>query len=426
MSLSNLAQRSAQTAAPAEPWARYGLFSAVIAAAGLPLYIHAPKYFADVYDAPLASIGATLLALRLIDFAQDPLLGRLVDAGLLARRRLAALGLVGVAGGMLLLFAVRAPIDPVAWMAIGAAVLFTSFSLLTILFYAQGVAVLRGAPARAHLTLAAWREAGALLGVSVACALPAIVAATFWPEGGYAALAWAVTLLAALAGVLMRRRWRDAPAPAAEGIGTVLRDARLRGLLLVGVLNAAPLAVTATLFLFYVESVLAAPDWAGPLLLLFFLAAAAAAPFWSRAAKRWGARPVIALAMALAIVSFIGAYLLGPGDVAPFALICAASGAALGADLTLLPAMFAQRLAEVAPQGGQGFGLWSFGSKLTLALAAGALLPLLEAAGFVSGGANGAEALATLSLLYALAPCALKVLALAALFALADREADPC
>lgn len=414
-----------RTDARAEPWSRYALFSAVIAAAGLPLYIHAPKFFADVYGAPLAAIGATLFVLRLIDFVQDPLLGRLTDGGWISRRGLAAMGLLGIAAGMVLLFAVRAPIDPVAWMAIGATILFTSFSLLTILFYAQGVAVLKGAPDEAHLTLAAWREAGALLGVSVACALPALVGALVWPEGGfggYAALAWTVAALALAAGVLMNSRWIDAPAPAEEGIGVIVGDGRLRGLLVVGLLNAAPLAVTATLFLFYVESVLQVADLAGPLLLLFFIAAAAAAPFWSRAARRWGARPVIATAMVLAIVSFIGAFLLGPGDAALFAVICVASGAALGADLTLLPAMFAQRLAVVAPQGGQGFGLWSFCAKFTLAIAAGALLPLLQASGFESGETNNPEALFTLAALYALLPCGLKLFALAALYAVPDPE----
>jgi GPH family glycoside/pentoside/hexuronide:cation symporter len=107
---------------------------------------------------------------------------------------------------------------------------------------------------------------------------------------------------------------------------------------------------------------------------------------------------------------------LGPGDWLLFAVICIASGATLGADLTLLPAIFASRMATISPSAAEGFGLWSFVSKLTLAFAAVSLLPMLESAGFQSGSTdNPPEALAMLTLLYAAVPCALKLIAIALL-----------
>jgi glycoside/pentoside/hexuronide:cation symporter, GPH family len=117
--------------------------------------------------------------------------------------------------------------------------------------------------------------------------------------------------------------------------------------------------------------------------------------------------------MALAIAAFLWAATLGAGDTLAFALICVASGAALGADMTLLPALFARRLAAIG-QGTEGaaFGLWSFVSKLSLALAAATLLPALSAVGFAPGAANPEPALLALSLLYAALPCALKLMAI--------------
>ena len=112
--------------------------------------------------------------------------------------------------------------------------------------------------------------------------------------------------------------------------------------------------MTSTLFLFFVESRLGAPGAEGPLLLLFFLAAAASTPLWSLAARRFGEKPALLAGMVLAVVTFVFAATLGAGDVAAFALICAASGAALGADMTLLPAIFARRLATIAPGAGRG------------------------------------------------------------------------
>lgn len=53
----------------------FAVFAAMLGAAGLPIYIHAPKVYVDEYGVSLAALGAVLFALRLIDVVQDPLLG---------------------------------------------------------------------------------------------------------------------------------------------------------------------------------------------------------------------------------------------------------------------------------------------------------------------------------------------------------------
>ena len=409
----------------AAPLPAYALFAAMLASAGLPIYIHAPKVYADGFGVSLAALGAVLFGLRLIDLVQDPALGWL--AGRLGRwRGAAAGGGVAVLGAAMLgLFAVTPPVAPLWWFALMLTALFSAYSFLTLLFYARGVERAAALGAGGHLRLAGWREGGALAGVSLAALAPAVLApAMAAPYAGFAA-GFAVLCLAAV--VAMRGDWgagRVAAGDDGPGFGAVLADPLARRLLLLALLNAAPLAVTATLFLFFVESRLAAPGWEGPLLLLFFVAAAAAAPVWSRAARRHGARRVLLAAMALSIAAFGWAALLGPGDVWPFAVICLASGAALGADMVILPALFSRRLAEAGLGAGadRGFGLWSFASKFTLAFAAAVLLPLLDRAGFTSAGPNPETALATLGALYALLPCALKLVAAALLAATPIRE----
>ncbi|MCU0899605.1 MAG: MFS transporter [Cypionkella sp.] len=393
------------------PWS---LFAAMIAAAGLPIYIHAPKFYVDSYGVSLAALGGTLALLRLIDVVQDPLLGWLAETGRRHRGQWVAIAVAVMAVSMYGLFAVPPPIAPLLWFAITLALLFSGFSFLTIVFYAQGVDRAAQLGPSGHFRLAAWRESGSLIGVSLAAVAPvALGAAMDKPFTGFA-LGFAA--LAILAAVAMRGAWQAGPvAAAAPEAGSlfrpVLADPLARRLLLIALLNAAPVAVTSTLFLFYVESRLAAPGWEGPLLLLFFLCAAASAPGWGWAAGRFGPKQSLMAAMLLAMVTFLWATGLGEGDVVAFAVICAASGAALGADLTLLPALFARRLATLGRGEGAAFGLWSFVSKLSLALAAATLLPALSLAGFTPGAANTSQALMALSLLYAALPCALKLLA---------------
>lgn len=401
--------------APGARLPAWALFGAVLSGAGLPIYIYAPKFFADNYGVSLTLLGAVLFGLRLFDVVQDPVLGW-VSERLGRARGVAVAGGVGLlALSMVSLFAIAPPVSPVLWFALTVTGLFSAFSFLTITFYAQGVTKAGGLPG-GHVQLAAWRESGALTGVCLAAVAPTLlagVAAT--PE---AVFAWIFAAVALLAGLTMAPEWRgpvsrEAPTP----IAAILRDRIARRLLILALFNAAPLAVSSTLFLFYVESRLGAPGWEGPLLVLFFLAAALSAPGWGWLAGRIGAKRSLMGAMVLAIASFAMVLTLGDGDIVPFAIVCVLSGATIGADLTLLPALFARRMADISPNGGQGFGLWSLVSKFTLALAAASLLPLLETGGFIVGGDNDADALWRLTLLYALVPCVLKLVAIGLLAA---------
>lgn len=400
----------------------YALFAALLSAAGLPLYIHAPKFYVDEYGVSLAALGAVLFGLRLLDVVQDPLLGRLSE--LLASTRGAAV-LVGsavIAIAMVGLFAVTPPINPLIWFGLMLTLVFSAFSFLTISFYAQGVVKADRLPGNGHLRLARWRETGALLGVCVAAIAPVALGSVMGaPFTGFA-IGFAV--LAVCAVLAMRGEWGAANLPRGAGVKAVLQDASARRLLLIALVNAAPAAVSSTLFLFFVETRLQAPGFEGVLLLMFFLSAALSAPVWGVLAERFGTKNVLLAAMVLAIVAFGSAVTLGPGDWVLFAIICVASGATMGADLTLLPAVFARRMAVISPSAAEGFGLWAFVSKFTLAFAAVLLLPALERAGFESGAADNPEAaLVLLSLLYAGVPCALKLVAIG-LLATTDLKED--
>jgi len=313
---------------------------------------------------------------------------------------------------MLGLFAVPPLTAPVLWFGIMLTLVFSAFSFLTICFYAQGVAKADRMEGHGHLRLARWRETGALLGVCVASVTP--VALGMVMDAPFAGFAVGFAVLAVAAAVSMRGEWLSVDVPKSTGFGTILRDPLARRLLLIALLNAAPVAVSSTLFLFYVESALEAPGFEGPLLLLFFLSAAGAAPVWGMLAEKYGTQPVLLSAMVLAIFAFGGALFLSAGDQWWFALVCVASGAAMGADLTLLPAVFATRMAQIAPSAAEGFGLWSFVSKFTLALAAAVLLPALEGAGYASGASTPQpqEAVDLLRMLYAGVPCLLKMVAI--------------
>jgi GPH family glycoside/pentoside/hexuronide:cation symporter len=138
----------------------YAVFAAVLAAAGLPIYIHAPKFYVDEYGVSLAALGSVLFGLRLLDVVQDPLLGRLAVAVRHVQGVAVAVTLAIMGAAMLGLFAVTPPTNPILWFAVMLTLVFSAFSFLTINFYARGVQKAKTLGGDVgYLQVARWREA---------------------------------------------------------------------------------------------------------------------------------------------------------------------------------------------------------------------------------------------------------------------------
>ncbi len=268
-----------------------------------------------------------------------------------------------------------------------------------------------GTDSTTRTRLTASRETFGLLGVVLAAALPNLMASDL--NSGTVRLSWILPpLLLVAAAVTLAESGGTSrpPVPAARLSRSVLRaiaDTAFVRLLLVSVANGIAAALPATLFLFFVADVLGLATMSGALLVLYFVAGAVSLPFWVRLAGPLGRVRAWGLAMLLAMFAFAGASLLGPGDLWPFAMICLASGLALGADLALPAAMVAD-LGERQGQPGTCFGIWNFIAKLNLALAAGLALPLLDLLGYRPGSGQALNALVGV---YALLPLGFKLLA---------------
>lgn len=394
--------------------------AAFLASAGLPLYVHLPQFAAEL-GISLGAIGLLLLALRILDFVQDPIIGHFVDRFPGRRQILAVLAFAGMGTGFVAVFTLQLGISG---LAASLVLVFTAYSLGTILFYSQGAELLRHGRTGVHYRLAGLRETGTLFGVVIAAVLPGLLSAPAAPLQGYAMFGLFLAVAAVLAWWASRRFWMPVTANAQHrlSIGRLVGAGGGR-LLMIALLNALPVAVTSTLFLFFVSDRLELPGLAGLYLMLFFLSAGATAPLWSWLAARFGARRVLVPAMLMAIICFIGAAALPSGAQWEFAAIAIGSGAALGADMVILPALFAATITRAGLPAGTAFGLWSFAGKMALALAAAGVLPMLQLAGYQPGGPNSPAAISVLNVAYAIIPCILKLPAVFLVARLAEEPA---
>ncbi len=389
---------------------RVGLYAMMLAAAGIPLYIHLPRFAATELGIGLGTLGTLLIAIRLVDLLQDPLLGWAIDRWPGAQPSFALAAAGGLALGFPLLFTLRSGL---ATLAATLLLLFSAYSLGTILLYGRSATLAGGTSPDALMTLATWREGGALAGILAAAVAPDLLARLGAGGQGYPAFGLALGALAQATAFATLPLWHRKPHLGERFSLAGLGEAGALRLLGIAVLNSLPVALTATLFLFFVEDRLQFAGLAGPLLVLFFLSAGLSVPLWAALSRRIGPRATLLVAMPLAVAGFAGAALLHPGALWPFAAICAVSGAALGADMLILPAMFSQALTRAGLKASLAFGIWSFAGKLALALAAATALPALGRAGFAPGAPNPPEALRALTAAYAVLPCLLKLAAIA-------------
>lgn len=395
--------------------ASYGAFGLPLGFLALPLYVTLPDFYARQHGLGLALIGALLLISRLADAFADPLIGRWVDRMRAGKGYAPAIALsvpliaCGFAG--LFLAPSLEPLAASAWLLGLLLLSFAGFSLGSIAYNAWGVELASAPAARARV-----------VGVREGFGLAGMLLGALAPQ--FAGMAATSAVLAAM--LVLTGAWLVLAAPrptVQESRGFVpgnwmlpLRRPGFAPLWSVFVVNGIASAIPATMLPFFVRDALGAGAWIGPLLALYMVTGAAAIPVWIRLAGRIGLARAWLASMVLAVVTFAWAFFL-PGQppeaaLLGFAVVCALSGIALGADLVVPAALLAgviQRAGDAETRGGSFFGLWNFGAKLTLALAAGLALPLVGLFGYVPGAPSGASGLTGLAAIYCLLPCLLKL-----------------
>lgn len=397
----------------------YALPALPLAALYFPVYVYVAPFYAGL-GVTLGALGALFIVVRLLDAVTDPLMGWVSDRtpARLGRRRIWLVVAAPLVAGSVWMLLVPPPGAGFGHAALWMTVLTLAWTVALTPWYAWGAEMTGDYAGRARVT--AWREGVGLVGTVLAVVLyntAGDAAGGMRAVALFVALALPVTVGLALWGApepVNFSRTRLAPRTAWRA----LADNRpFRRLLIAYLVNGAANALPAGLFLFFIEDYLGAPE-AGWLLLVYFVCAIAGMPLWAWLARRFPKHRVWGAAMVYACLVFLCVPLLGPGDVAGFAVICVLTGIALSADLALPPAIQADVVdIDTAAHGEQRtglyFALWSVATKAALAVSGGAALIVLDLAGFETGTLNDDRALWTLLSLYAVIPVALKLTAVA-------------
>lgn len=388
---------------------QYGFLAVPLAFAGLPLYIHAPDFYATQAGLSLSTIGLIILCVRMFDAIQDPVIGLMSQKYAAFRPVFITGSILLMAAGFIMLFYPPSDFTGI-WFAFSLILATTAFSVITINFNALGSLWSDDSFQKTRITT--WREALGLAGLLVAAILPAVISLQIY--------AYILALLAGAAGVLFYRwnkKHRDIIAQR-EG---AFRPARFKALCtrengwFFATYFASMLAssIPAVLVIFFIRDRLDAESLTGLFLLLYFLSGVAGMPLWQALSRTHGKFAAWLVSMLVAVAAFIWAYFLGPGDVWAYGAICVFSGMALGAELALPPAILSSMLDRQGEtrQTPLYFSLLAFLFKVALAAGSGLAFLMLGFSSFVPAAENSAAALTTLSFTYALLPCLIKITA---------------
>lgn len=420
------------------PWSTrlaYAAPALAVAAVGLPVYVHAPKFYTDVVGVPVTTVGVVVLLARVFDAVTDPLVGGLSDRTRTRWGRRRPWLLVGGVGVALCFLALMSPpaAGPLsagwgatAWFTAALLGVFAAWTMVVVPYEALGNELSEDFDERT--TVLGLRDGLLLIGTLVAAALPEVLDLVLSPPSGSAPQrdvmrAMGLVYAPFMAGLCALAAWRvperaaarppTAPLRFRDGLDALRQNPAFASLLVGYTVNALGSNLPGTLILFYVSYVLHSAR-ANLFLALYLAVGILVTPLWIPISRALGKARAYLLAMALNVGSFVWVFFLGPGDEAVYGLLVVLSALGMGGTLVVPSSMQADvidydELITGTRREGLYVGLWSVSRKLSAALGVGLALPILDWAGYVPNGEQPEAVLFALRVLYALVPtgCAL-------------------
>jgi GPH family glycoside/pentoside/hexuronide:cation symporter len=409
----------------------YGAPSFAGAAMIIPIFIHMPKFYADVVLVPLGYLAMAIAIARSLDALSDPLMGWISDHThtRLGRRRpymLIGAPLCGIA-----FFCLLNP--PAALTGTGASIWFGLTFILYFIFhtvyvlphYALGPELTLNYHERS--TLFAWRESFTILGTIVASAAPGVMMKTmhlderqvFFRLGIFFGVV--LTILYWLLVVTVKERpdfvARESN-PLVPGVRRALRNRPFSILLASYVVGSIAGAIPATMMPFFNAYVIRPENptfWLSMLLLGYFGFGFLSLPMWVALARRVGKLQAWLTSFFLGISGGGLMFLLGPGDMMwLFILICWA-GIGFGAGLFLTPSMQADvidydELYTGKRREAQYTAFWSMLPKFIAIPSAAIPIAILASLGYIPNAIQSPSVVLAIRAIFALTPATCSIL----------------
>lgn len=409
----------------------YGAPSFAGAAMIIPIFIHMPKFYADVVLVPLGYLAMAIAIARSLDALSDPLMGWISDhtRTRLGRRRpymLIGAPLCGIAFFCLLnppkaLTGSHAAI----WFGITFILYFLFHTMYVLPHYALGPELTLNYHDRS--TLFAWRESFTIIGTMVASAAPGFLKVAFhlnerhqfFVMGVFFAIV--LTLLYWLLVLTVKERPDFASResnPLVPGVRRSLRNRPFSILLASYVVGSIAGAIPATMMPFFNRYVMRPPDAdtsLSLLLLAYFGFGFISLPMWVAFAKRVGKLNAWLTSFLFGISGGGLMFLLAPGEMKWLYVLISWAGIGFGAGLFLTPSMQADvidydELYTGKRREAQYTAFWSMLPKFVAIPSAAIPIAILASLGYIPNAIQSHAVVLAIRAIFALTPATCSML----------------
>ncbi|MGB3191083.1 MAG: MFS transporter [Limnoraphis sp.] len=395
-----------------------------LAALGLPMVVYLPPFYAEEMGLGLSLVGTVFMITRFWDVFTDPVLGILSDKVTTPLGRRRHWIIISVPILMICVFKIFIPQPGVGgtYLLVWMILLYVGWTLLSISHMSWGAELSSDYYERSRVQ--GWREFALIFGMLAVLILPAMI--EHLSNGGasqqVAAMGWFVIILLPITVAIAVSLVSERPIPKSSPIcwkqATVLlfKNKLLRRVLLADLCTGIAPGITGALYIFFVDSVMDLGKWSSLMLLIYFIASFCGIPFWIRLSYRLEKHQTFTIAKVYISVTLLVILLIEPGNIWFYGFCNILFGLASGAGAFLLRSI----MADVTDQdylesGTQRTGLYysmlTMTNKIGYAVAVGVIYPILDWIGFVPGGVNTPETIATLKYIFVFTPIPIWLLA---------------
>ncbi len=389
----------------------------------MPISIFLPPFYAAQFGLSLAVTGPIFMFARFWDVFTDPIMGYVSDrypSRFGRRRHWILLGTPILCSGVFFLFNPTFFFENVSgyYLFFTLFVLYIGWTLVTLNHYSWASEVHSAYHERSRVQGAL--QALTIVGLIIAIVIPEIVkrlgydsATQIGAIGWYLVIAMPLAALMAVYFVPEQKRFaqklNENSLSWKEAIFTVWRNAPLRRLIIVFVLEGFLTGTIASLFLFFATYALGLEEQRYLLLFVYFLSGAAGMQIWMKLSYRIGKHRAL-VASLVYTASVIWLMLLIPYGNALIAFpIFVLAGANFGSINFILRSIMGDVTDHDEVESGEQrtglyFSFFTLTNKIGLSIPIGTIYPLLTYVGFAHGGENSESAIGALRIIYISVP----------------------
>ena len=406
----------------------YSILAIPLAFVGLPIYVNVSDFYVRHFEVNIAFLALIILTVRLLDALQEPLLGLLSDY--LIRKNISHKKIIYVSASFLALsfFALFNPPNflnqsmILLWLGLSMLATYSFFNLTVVNFEALAVIIAKNSKQRIEIN--SYKEFFGLIGILIAASSPTIIKILLKSDENsyfYLSLIFIFLLFFAIIFFFHKIEIEENKIITKFNIKEIFSEIFANKIFLkfIGIffINSLAVSLPASVITFYVNDVLKRPEQLGIFLTIYFLSAAIFMIFWKKIAQKIGKINSWSISILGSILTFIFAYFVDSSNSDLFYLICFLSGVFLGADLMMPPAIIAEIIHQKHDKISSYLSFWNMINKAGLMCASFLSLMTLWFVSFDAKNVNQ-ESLMAIPIIYAIIPCALKMLVVLLLYKL--------